>query len=97
MVESATKGAILVYAKEAINIHSTFSQPSLNIHSTFTQHSLNTLSTFTQHSLNIHLNVHSTGPKMVESATKGAILVFAKEAINDTLLSGGMSATSAGA
>lgn len=35
-------------------------------------------------------------PKMVESASKGAILLFSKEAINRTLLNSGMSSTLAG-
>ena len=33
---------------------------------------------------------------MIESATKGAILMFAKEAINDSCLSTGMDVTTAG-
>jgi hypothetical protein len=37
-----------------------------------------------------------TGPKIVESASKGAILLFSKEAIADTLLSAGMGEGSTG-
>lgn len=37
-----------------------------------------------------------TGPKMVESASKGAILLFAKEAIADSLLSAGVGQTATG-
>ena len=37
-----------------------------------------------------------TAPKMVESATKGAILLFAKEAISDSLLASGVSPTATG-
>tara|TARA_B110000977_G_scaffold172918_2_gene225680 strand:+ start:17535 stop:18377 length:843 start_codon:yes stop_codon:yes gene_type:complete len=37
-----------------------------------------------------------TGPKMFESASKGMILMYAKEGINETLLAGGMNPTSAG-
>lgn len=37
-----------------------------------------------------------TGPKMVESATKGAILLYSKEAISDSLLAAGVGATPTG-
>mmetsp|Transcript_14005 Transcript_14005/g.16961 ORF Transcript_14005/g.16961 Transcript_14005/m.16961 type:complete len:316 (+) Transcript_14005:85-1032(+) len=37
-----------------------------------------------------------TGPKMVESALKGAILMFSKEAINDACLGSGLSPTTSG-
>jgi hypothetical protein len=37
-----------------------------------------------------------TGPKMVESATKGAILLFSKEAISDSLLAAGVGKTPTG-
>ena len=37
-----------------------------------------------------------TGPKMVESATKGAILLYSKEAIAQSLLSVGVGSTATG-
>lgn len=37
-----------------------------------------------------------TGPKMVESATKGAILLFSKEAIADSLLAAGVGKSATG-
>lgn len=36
------------------------------------------------------------GPKMVESATKGAILMYSKEMLNDSFLSSGFSPTTSG-
>lgn len=36
------------------------------------------------------------GPKMIESASKGAILMYSKEAINDVCLASGMGVTSSG-
>lgn len=37
-----------------------------------------------------------TGPKMVESASKGAILLYSKEAISDSLLAAGIGKTATG-
>lgn len=37
-----------------------------------------------------------TGPKMVESASKGAILLFSKEAISDSLLAAGVGKSATG-